>query len=100
MPPKHWAKSIHDIRRLRQFGTVLREPYVKAVRGKRYRGMWELRTKFGSDISRIFYFLAVGKRFILLHGYIKKDDKLDTRELETALKYMQDHLRRHTVEQG
>lgn len=100
LPPKHYAKSVHDVDLLEEFGTALREPYVKSVKRKRYKGLWELRTKFGSDISRIFYFLAVGKRFILLHGYLKKDDKLDIRELEIARKYMEDYLRRNVNEQG
>jgi phage-related protein len=68
LPVKHWAKSVQDVRRLAQFGTALREPYVKPIKGNRYRGLWELRTRFASDISRIFYFVTVGHRFILLHG--------------------------------
>ncbi len=85
---------------LAEFGSALKAPHVKPVKGERYRGMWELRTKFASDISRIFYFLPVGRRFILLHGYVKKNDKLDLRELETAKKYMDDYLRRAQNEQA
>ncbi|MDD3926444.1 MAG: type II toxin-antitoxin system RelE/ParE family toxin [bacterium] len=91
---KHRAKSTRDIDMLAEFGTLLREPYVKAVKGERYKGLWELRTKFASDISRIFYFLPVGNRFVLLNGYVKKDMKLDSRELDIAKRYMEDYLRR------
>jgi phage-related protein len=94
LPAKHRAKSIADVRLLREFGTALRAPHAKPVRGEKYRGLWELRTKFASDISRIFYFLPTGQRFILLHGYVKKDDKLDTRELDVAKRYMEEYLRR------
>lgn len=100
LPPKHRAKSLHDIDQLARFGTALREPHVKPIKGGRYRGLWELRTKFAGDISRIFYFLAVGNRFILLHGYIKKDDKLDVRELGIAKRYMEDFLKRQHDEQN
>jgi len=62
--------------------------------------MWELRTKFAGDISRIFYFLPTGCRFILLHGYVKKDDKLDVPELDIAKRYMDDYLRRTQNEQA
>ena len=79
---------------LKEFGTALREPHVKPVKGDKYKGLWELRTKFASDISRIFYFLTLGKRFVLLHGYVKKDNRLDTRELDIAKKHMEDYLRR------
>lgn len=94
LPPKHRAKSVRDVRLLGEFGPNLREPHVKAVRGERYRNLWELRTKFAGDISRIFYFMHVGGKFVLLHGYVKKDDRLDTRELEIARKYMNDYTRR------
>lgn len=94
LPAKHRAKSIRDIDLLAEFGTLLREPHVKPVRGKKYQGLWELRTKFASDISRIFYFIPVGNRFVLLHGYLKKSDKLDVRELDIAKNYMEDYLRR------
>ncbi|MEN6356394.1 MAG: type II toxin-antitoxin system RelE/ParE family toxin [Armatimonadota bacterium] len=94
LPVKHRAKSVRDVDMLAEFGTHLREPYVKAIKGEKYKGLWELRTKFASDISRIFYFLPVHNRFILLHGYIKKDMKLDTHELDIAKKYMDDYIRR------
>jgi len=59
LPVKHRAKSTRDVDMLAEFGTNLREPYVKAVKGEKYKGLWELRTKFASDISRIFYFLPI-----------------------------------------
>jgi len=94
LPTKHRAKSIRDVRLLAEFGANLREPHVKAIKSAKYKGLWELRTKFSSDISRIFYFLPVGNRFVLLHGYVKKDTKLDNRELDIAKKYMDDYMRR------
>ncbi|MBI2844625.1 MAG: type II toxin-antitoxin system RelE/ParE family toxin [Armatimonadetes bacterium] len=100
LPTKHWAKSARDVRLLEEFGTGLREPYVKPVKGEKYRGLWELRTRFGSDISRIFYFLPFGNRIVLLHGYVKKDMKTDTRQLDIANKYRDDYLRRKQDEQS
>jgi phage-related protein len=94
LPSKHRAKSTHDIDLLAEFGTNLRGPFVKVVKGENYKGLWELRTKFASDISRIFYFLPIRNRFVLLHGYVKKDTKLSIRELETAKRYMDDYIRR------
>ena len=94
LPPKHHAKWLRDVRLLREFGLALREPYAKQVKGDRYRGLWELRTKFASDISRIFYFTSMEGRFVLVHGYLKKRDELDIRELEIAKKNMDDHVRR------
>lgn len=95
LPVKHRAKSIRDIEDiLARFGTILREPYVKPVKGDKYKGLWEFCTRFAKDISRIFYFLPTEYHFVLLCGYVKKDDKLDQHELDIAKKYMDDYIRR------
>ena len=79
---------------MEEFGIGLRKPHVGSIKGDRYKGLWELRAKQGSDITRIFYFLPYEKKFILLHGFVKKDDKTPKRELETALSRMKDWKRR------
>lgn len=62
----------------------LKEPYVKPVKGKNYKGLFELRIKFSSDIARIFYFIYYDKRVILLSGFIKKTVKTPKIELNRA----------------
>lgn len=92
--PKLRAKAQLEIELLEEHGLDLKEPYVKAIRGKRYRGLMELRIKFGSDTSRIFYFMVSGNKFILLHGFLKKTNKTPVRELDKALGYKDDFERR------
>ena len=94
LPTKHAAKALWEIDLLAQFGTALRMPYTRAVEGEKYKGLFELRIQQGGDISRIFYILPVGNEFVLLHGFIKKSKKTPLGELETALRHMQDYLRR------
>ena len=94
LPIKHRAKAIWEIDLLAEHGTMLNEPYAKAIVGERYAGLWELRIQYASDISRIFYFMYEGNRFVLLHGFLKKTDRTPTRELEQAIKYRMDYLRR------
>ncbi len=48
----------------------------------------------GKKFSRIFYFLPIGNKFVLLHGFLKKDQKTSKKELETALRYKEDYVRR------
>lgn len=91
---KHQAKAIWEIDLLEKFGVNLTEPYVKAIEGERYKGLWELRIQQGNNISRIFYFLTIGNTFVLLHGFLKKTQKTPKRELNTALTYMLDYKRR------
>ena len=90
----HQAKALREIDLLEQFGTALQRPHVAAIRQDRYAGLWELRIQFSGDSSRIFYFLAQGNRFVLLHGFMKKTDALPAKELETARKRMNEYLRR------
>lgn len=94
LPEKHKVKSYWEIKLLKQYGINLREPYTKAIMGDKYKGLWELRIKFASNISRIFYFIPSGKTFILLHGFLKKTQEIPEQELEKAKKYMDEYLRR------
>ena len=48
------AKLLHRIVLLRDNGTALREPYSKPIGD----GIFELRTVFSSNITRVLYFLA------------------------------------------
>ncbi|MFB5065614.1 MAG: type II toxin-antitoxin system RelE/ParE family toxin [Candidatus Wallacebacter cryptica] len=50
-------------------------PRTKPIKGKNNKGFYELRIKFSSDISRIFYFSLQRNTFVLLHGCVKKSKK-------------------------
>lgn len=92
--PKLRAKAFSDIELLKQLGTELKEPYVKPIKGKDNKGLYELRIKFSSDIARIFYFTYYNNKFVLLHGFIKKTMKTPENEIKKARKYMEDYKRR------
>lgn len=94
LQPKMRAKAYSEIELLKAHGPALREPYVKPIKGKNNQGLYELRIKFSSDISRIFYFSLQQNTFVLLHGYVKKSGKIPARELERARKYKADYERR------
>ena len=89
--PKLRAKAYHDIMLLKNLGINIREPYSSPIKGDKYKGMFELRTKFSSDITRIFYFLFDKNKFVLLHGFVKKSNKPSERELMQALNYKKDY---------
>ena len=88
------AKAFREIELLEKHGSDLREPYVKPVKGAKYKGLFELRVKFASNISRIFYFTYSRKTFVLLHGFTKKTKQTPVKELERALRYKADYERR------
>lgn len=92
LPPKHQAKAFHEIELLAEFGNTLKEPYVKHIKGD----IWELRIRFSSDISRIFYFTWQVDTIVLLHGFVKKTQKTPPQEIKTAQKRMDDFKLRHS----
>lgn len=90
LPAKLRAKNMREVALLESFGVELPAPYTKQLRGKNASGLWELRVKLSTDITRVFYFFPTEKRILLLHGFVKKSDNTPTRELETAIRYMKD----------
>lgn len=83
-------KAMATIKLLSEYGNQLREPYSKSMGD----GLFELRIKFSSDISRIFYFFIVDNKIILTNGFIKKTVKTPKAELDLARKYKKDYERR------
>ena len=54
------AKAMRDIGLLEEFGRSLQRPQVDTIKGDRYKGLYELRSKFASNITRIYYFYIQG----------------------------------------
>ncbi len=94
LPVKMRVKAFDSLAILEQFGNQLREPYSKPVG----EGLFELRIKFASDISRIFCFFVVDNKIILTNGFAKKSGKTPKRELDRARSYKGDYERRHKDE--
>ena len=84
------AKMADTISILQDNGYELREPYSKHLS----EGIFELRAKVGSDITRVLYFFYVDRHIILTNGFIKKTQKTPPKEIERAKKYRADYLRR------
>ena len=57
-------------------------------------GIFELRAKVGSDISRVLYFFFVGNKAILTNGFVKKTPKTPEAEKDKAKKYRAEYLSR------
>lgn len=84
------AKLLRTIMLLEQNGNELREPYSKCLDS----GIFELRAKQGTDITRVLYFFMVGHKIILTNGFIKKTQKTPKSEIELAKKYREDYMNR------
>ena len=82
---KSRAKIGRYINFLEQHGPDLPRPYADHVRDK----IRELRVRALDENVRIFYFLFIEKKIILLHAFKKKDQELLEREIEQAERNMQ-----------
>jgi len=57
--------------------------------------IWECRVSTHTGTYRFFSFFFKGNRLIVTHGYSKKTQKTDKREIRRAEKYRQEFLNRH-----
>lgn len=80
-----YKKVLNGIGKLK-FRFYHTEPLSKHIE----RGLWELRIKAGSDILRMFYTFQKGQIIILLHVFIKKQQKTPMKELEVARKRLKE----------
>ena len=80
------ARVKRTILRLREYGNLIRFPHSKPIGN----GLFELRV-VGATHVRIIYFFH-GNKVILVHGFIKKRQKLAQRDIEFALDMRQKYL--------
>ena len=84
------AKMIRMLVMLQENGPAIRMPYSEELED----GIFELRAKVGSDISRVLYFYDKDQIVILTNGFVKKSQKTPHQEIITAKKYRSDYLAR------
>jgi phage-related protein len=65
------------------------ETYLKHIENT--DGLYEIRVQQGSDIFRIFCFFDKGKLVVLANGFQKKTQKTPKKEIEKALKIMEEY---------
>ena len=84
------AKMLLSIRIVREKGNQARMPYSEELED----GIFELRAKVGSDISRVLYFFVSGQKIVLTNGFVKKTQKTPKAEIERAKRYRADYFSR------
>lgn len=84
------AKLMGLIDILEEYGNQLREPYSKHLED----GIFEIRGKVGTDITRILYFFYYEGRIILTNGFAKKTQETPKKQIKLAKQYRKDFLER------
>ena len=77
---KMQAKIFRSLELLEEFGNQLREPHSKQLED----GIYELRIKQSTNITRVLYFFYIGKRIILTNGFVKKTQKIPKDQIDLA----------------
>ena len=90
LEPKMGAKVLSLIEILEEKGNQLRLPYSECLED----GIFELRCKFGSDITRTLYFFYEGANIILTNSFVKKTQKTPAQEIKLAKLRRDDYLSR------
>jgi phage-related protein len=85
------AKVFRLIGLLARYHVLLKEPYTKQIRIK----IRELRIVDAIGKIRVLCFGYTGRRFVLLHGFVKKEGKTPKREIEIAERRMRDYPQQH-----
>lgn len=83
------TKTIKNIYKLADLRNKARPPLSEYIDD----GIFELRTKFSSNMTRAFYFFIWGDKIVMTNGYIKKSQKLDIKEFNKAKKLMNNYLK-------
>lgn len=90
---KKQSRKVQDkiIKILDILETVERVPitYLKYIEGT--NGLFEVRVKLGSDIFRIFCCFDGNRLVVLFSGFQKKTQKTPTKEIERALRIMDEY---------
>ena len=87
---KTQARFVWSIEQLRVRNVMAREPLVRHLEGK----LWELREESSTNIYRLIYFFFSGQRIVFLHGFQKKTQKTPRHEIEIALRYLDNFMKR------
>ena len=90
------AKVFRDLGLLQKNGNDLGMPFSKFLDD----GIFELRTKLGSNNVRVLYFFIYGKTIIVTNGFKKKTQKTPIGEIQLAQKYRNEYVLRNKNIQG
>ena len=87
-PVREWLKGLGEDDRKAigddiltvQYGWPLGMPLVRKIED----GLWEIRSDISNGIARVLFTMVEGETIVLLHGFVKKSQKLPSTELATA----------------
>lgn len=87
LPAADAASFVKLIQRVEKVGleTSAKAGWIKPIHGKKYQGLFELRSKRGSNIQRALYFHKIKNHYVITNCFTKKSQKTPVKELYKAL---------------
>ncbi|KGJ90479.1 type II toxin-antitoxin system RelE/ParE family toxin [Thalassotalea sp. ND16A] len=86
MPAKIQARFIRIMDLMEIHGANLGSPHTKSLG----RGLFEIRAKAKEGIARGMFCYLQGKNIVIVHAFIKKTQKIPSKELELARQRMKE----------
>ena len=90
LPQTLAARYAHITKLMLEYGGNIGMPHTESLGD----GLFEIRLKGKEGIARVFYCTLVNKKIVILHSFIKKSDKISSKELALA------HKRKLEVKNG
>ena len=91
LSPKEQQKVFWVLKLIEDLDRTPKE-YLKKLRDT--EEIWECRIRSGSNAYRVFSFFFRGDTLVLTHGYSKKSQKTDPRQIRKSENYRRDYLSR------
>lgn len=88
---KFQAQILEQLKRFEDPNWTPTEPHVKHLRGK----LWEFRTRRQRQAVRIIYFTDKNRNVVLLHGFVKSEEKTPEKDIHTAERRMNEYNKRN-----
>lgn len=86
MPPRIQARMLKLLELIEEHGANLGEPHTKSM-GK---GLFEIRAKAQEGLGRGLFCYLQGSNIIVLHEFIKKNQKISKKDLNLAYERMKE----------
>ncbi|KOY61601.1 type II toxin-antitoxin system RelE/ParE family toxin [Photorhabdus heterorhabditis] len=86
MPPRIQARMLKLLELIEEHGANLGEPHTKSM-GK---GLFKIRAKAQEGLGRGLFCYLQGSNIIVLHAFIKKNQKISKKDLDLAYERMKE----------
>lgn len=98
LPDKDTAKLLAVINNIEEQGIAIaeRQKWIKKLESNLY----EIRSKYSSNIQRAIYFHWENDKYIITHGFTKKTQRTPKREIRKGLRRRDIYERSHEHEQN